>query len=127
MHARNILPATPRAATSLLAVAALTAAMAACTNDDDGGTTTAATTTVPGAEPSDGVVSQEQAEQAALDLIGEGRVTFVTEEDDRGAAWEIEITRPDGSEIDVLIAPDGSVIGGDPGTTTAATTTVAGA
>jgi hypothetical protein len=57
-----------------------------------------------------GVVSQEAAEQAALEHVGEGSVTWVTPEDDRGAAWEIEITRPDGSEVDVLIAPDGSVI-----------------
>lgn len=39
-----------------------------------------------------------------------GAVTWSGPEDDRGAAWEIEITRPDGSEIDVLIAPDGSVV-----------------
>ena len=57
-----------------------------------------------------GVVSQEAAEQAALEHVGEGSVTWVTPEDDRGAAWEIEITRPDGSEVDVLIAPDGSII-----------------
>ncbi len=63
-----------------------------------------------GTAPASGVVSQENAEQAALDAVGEGQVTWVGREDERGAAWEVEITRPDGSEIDVLIAPDGSVI-----------------
>jgi hypothetical protein len=28
----------------------------------------------------------------------------------RGAAWEIEVTRPDGSEIDVLVAAGGAII-----------------
>ena len=55
-------------------------------------------------------LSQRQAEQAALAAVGEGRVTWSGREDDRGAAWEIEITRPDGSEVDVLIAADGSVV-----------------
>lgn len=64
----------------------------------------------PGPESSGGVVSQEEAEQAALDAVGEGEVTYVSREDERGAVWEIEITRPDGSEIDVLIAADGSVV-----------------
>jgi uncharacterized membrane protein YkoI len=105
---------TVNVAAALLALTALSAATA-CSDDDAGGadtTTAAATTTVTnsGADSGDGVVSREQAEQAALDFIGEGQVTFVTEEDDRGAAWEIEITRPDGSEVDVLIAPDGTVI-----------------
>ncbi len=55
-------------------------------------------------------LSQRQAEQAALAAVGEGRVTWSGREDERGAAWEIEITRPDGSEVDVLIAADGSVV-----------------
>lgn len=63
-----------------------------------------------GPAPSSGVVSQEEAEQAALAAVGEGRVTWSGREDERGAAWEIEITRPDGSEIDVLVAADGSII-----------------
>lgn len=64
----------------------------------------------PGTPPADGVVTQQVAEEAALAAVGEGQVTWVGREDERGAAWEVEITRPDGSEIDVLIAPDGSVI-----------------
>lgn len=57
-----------------------------------------------------GQVTREQAERAALAAIGEGRVTWVGAEDDRGAAWEVEITRPDGSEVDVLVAADGSIV-----------------
>jgi len=63
-----------------------------------------------GEVPAAGVVSRERAEQAALAAVGSGRVTWVGREDERGAAWEVEITRPDGTEIDVLIAPDGSVV-----------------
>lgn len=55
-------------------------------------------------------VSREQAEQAALAAVGEGRVTWSGREDDRGAAWEIEVTRPDGSEVDVLIDAAGNVV-----------------
>ena len=65
----------------------------------------------PGEVRSGGAVSLQEAEQAALDAVGGGRVTWSGPEDDRGAAWEIEITRPDGSEIDVLVAPDGSIVG----------------
>jgi hypothetical protein len=57
-----------------------------------------------------GTVSRQQAQRAALAAVGEGRVTWSGREDDRGAAWEIEVTRPDGSEVDVLIAADGSVV-----------------
>ena len=64
----------------------------------------------PGIIPSSGVVSRQEAAQAALDYVGEGRVTWIGREDERGAAWEVEITRPNGREIDVLVAPDGSII-----------------
>jgi uncharacterized membrane protein YkoI len=63
-----------------------------------------------GEAPSGGIISQSEAEQAALDALGEGSVTWVEREDERGAAWEIEVTLSDGREIDVLIGPDGSVI-----------------
>jgi uncharacterized membrane protein YkoI len=71
-----------------------------------GGSDTAGVTPAPGA----GISSQE-AEQIALAAIGEGRVTWITPEDDQGAAWEVEVTRPDGSEVDVLVAADGTVVG----------------
>lgn len=64
----------------------------------------------PGTVPTTGVVSRQEASQAALDYIGEGQVTWISREDERGAAWEIEVTRPDGSEVDVLVAADGSIV-----------------
>lgn len=64
-----------------------------------------------GTDPTGGdTVSREEAEQIALDAVGEGSVTWSGPEDDRGAAWEVEVTRPDGSEVDVLVAADGSVV-----------------
>lgn len=55
-------------------------------------------------------VDQAVAEQAALAYLGQGRVTWVTPEDDRGAAWEIEVTLPNGREVDVLVDASGQVI-----------------
>lgn len=57
-----------------------------------------------------GTVSRAEAKAAALDAVGDGRATWSGREDDHGAAWEIEITRPDGSEVDVLVAADGSIV-----------------
>lgn len=57
-----------------------------------------------------GMITRSQAEQAALEAVGSGRVTWSGPENDRGAAWEVEITLPNGREIDVLVAPDGSII-----------------
>jgi hypothetical protein len=57
-----------------------------------------------------GVVDQATAEQAALAYLGEGRVTWVTPEDDHGAAWEIEVTLPSGREVDVYVDANGQVI-----------------
>jgi hypothetical protein len=55
-------------------------------------------------------VDQAVAEQAALTYLGQGRVTWVTPEDDRGAAWEVEVTLPNGHEVDVLVDASGQVI-----------------
>lgn len=77
--------------------------------DGDGGSTDGDTGGTDG-ETAAGTVTLQEAEEAALAAVGEGRVTFSGPEDDRGAAWEIEVTRDDGSEIDVLVAPDGSII-----------------
>jgi hypothetical protein len=76
-------------------------------------TTTADGTTATGGDTASvptGVVGQAAAEQAALAYVGEGRVTWVTPEDDRGAAWEIEVTLPSGREVDVLVDAAGTVI-----------------
>lgn len=68
----------------------------------DGG---APTTSAP-----DGPVTLAEAERIALESVGSGEVTWSGPEDDRGAAWEIEVTRPDGSEVDVLVAANGEVV-----------------
>lgn len=57
-----------------------------------------------------GVVDQAAAERAALAHVGEGRVTWVSPEDDYGAAWEIEVTLPDGREVDVYVDASGQVV-----------------
>ena len=63
-----------------------------------------------GTATSGNAINRRQASRAALDHIGSGRVTYIYPEDDIGAAWEVEVTKPDGSEVDVLVAPDGSII-----------------
>jgi len=55
-------------------------------------------------------LSRDEAERIAVQAVGGGRATWSGPEDDLGAAWEIEVTRPDGSEVDVLVGEDGSVI-----------------
>jgi hypothetical protein len=57
-----------------------------------------------------GSVDQAAAERAALAYLGEGRVTWVSQEDDYGAAWEIEVTLPDGREVDVYVDATGQVV-----------------
>lgn len=52
----------------------------------------------------------DEAEQAALQHVGEGRVTG-TEVDDEEGAYEVEVTRDDGSEVDVHLDADFAVIG----------------
>lgn len=77
--------------------------------------TRAATSTPPQRDaerpaPASGSVSQEQAAAAALAAVGSGTVTWIGPEDDRGARWEVEVTRPDGTEVDVLVAANGTII-----------------
>jgi len=62
------------------------------------------------APAANGVISRAEAEAIAVSWVGSGRVTWVEREDDHGAAWEIEVTRPNGSEIDVYVAADGRVL-----------------
>jgi hypothetical protein len=62
------------------------------------------------ASGSDGVVARAAAERAALAYVGEGRVTWVSQEDDYGAVWEIEVTLPNGHEVDVYIDAAGRVV-----------------
>lgn len=57
-----------------------------------------------------GQITRQDAERIAVEAVGEGRVTWSGREDDRGATWEIEVTRGDGTEVDVLIDAEGTVI-----------------
>lgn len=74
-------------------------------NDNDGGNTSS--TPVPASGTG---VSQAEAEAIALAYMGDGRVTWVEREDDHGAMWEVEVTLPNGSEVDVYVAANGTVV-----------------
>lgn len=54
----------------------------------------------------------DRASQAALEHVGEGTVTGAERNDDGGdpEVYEIEVTRADGSEVDVLLDEDYAVI-----------------
>ncbi len=52
----------------------------------------------------------EQASAAALDHLGEGKVTD-TEVGDEESYYEVEVTRADGSEVDVQLDRDFNVVG----------------
>ena len=54
----------------------------------------------------------ERAEQAALAETGGGRVTG-TEVGDEESYYEVEVTLPDGSQVDVQLDEDFSVVGGE--------------
>jgi hypothetical protein len=41
-----------------------------------------------------------KAEDAALEAVGGGRVVSVEAEDEPGSAWEVEIVRADGTEVE---------------------------
>lgn len=51
-----------------------------------------------------------QAEEAALAEVGEGRVTD-TEVGDEESYYEVEVTREDGSQVDVQLDEDFAVVG----------------
>lgn len=54
----------------------------------------------------------KQASAAALDAVGGGTVTATAQGDD-GAAYEVEITMPNGDQIDVELAKDFTVVAQD--------------
>jgi hypothetical protein len=43
----------------------------------------------------------DRAKQAAVAAVGGGRVTGVEREDEQGEAWEVELRRSDGREVEV--------------------------
>lgn len=52
----------------------------------------------------------EQARAAALDATGGGRVNSVETDDENGATYEVEVTKPDGDTVDVRLDEDFSVV-----------------
>jgi uncharacterized membrane protein YkoI len=78
------------AGTAALAVLALGgAAIANATQGDDGEPLTGATL--------------ERATAAAVKAAGGGRVTETEHESESGATYEVEVTKPDGSQVEVLL------------------------
>ena len=77
---------------ALAALALGGAAIANATMGDDGEALTGATL--------------ERASAAALKAAGGGRVTETEHDSEAGATYEVEVTKPDGSEVEVLL--DGS-------------------
>ena len=45
----------------------------------------------------------DQAKQAALDATGGGTVNSVESDSENGATYEVEVTRPDGTTVDVRL------------------------
>ncbi|HEY6776361.1 MAG TPA: PepSY domain-containing protein [Thermoleophilaceae bacterium] len=45
----------------------------------------------------------DRAKQAAVGAVGGGRVTGVEREDEQGEAWEVEVRRSDGREVEVKL------------------------
>jgi hypothetical protein len=59
-----------------------------------------------GGEPDDRPLTgttAEKASAAALDATGGGRVNEMEADTENGATYEVEVTRPDGSEVDVRL------------------------
>jgi hypothetical protein len=53
----------------------------------------------------------DRAAKAAVDAIGGGRAVGIEREDDGAVAWEVEVARPDGSEVEVLLTRDLQEVG----------------
>ena len=85
-------------ATAVAALAAGGVAIAGGSGDDD-----ASDIPITGA-------ALDRARGAALDHTGTGRVT-ATEAGDEDGAYEVEVTRPDGSQVDVHLDKGFNVIG----------------
>jgi hypothetical protein len=53
----------------------------------------------------------DRARAAALAHIGDGQVVGVERESEGGAVWEVEISRPDGSTVEVALDANYNVVG----------------
>lgn len=83
-------------ASGVIAVAGIGAGVAIATSDTD--------------TPISSTSDREKAERAALNHVGEGRVTE-TEEGDEESYYEVEVTRDDGSQVDVQLDRRFNVVG----------------
>jgi uncharacterized membrane protein YkoI len=48
----------------------------------------------------------ERAKAAALKLVAGGRANAVERDGEKGATWEVEVRKPDGSTVDVRLDAD---------------------
>ncbi len=90
-------------AAGVLAVAGIGAGVAAAGDDDDA------------AEGPDVPITGtdlDRASRVALDHVGEGRVTD-TEEGDEESYYEVEVTKDDGSQVDVQLDRNFKVVGSE--------------
>lgn len=81
---------------TVVAVGAGGVAIASSTGDDGEGTVTG-----PDAD---------KATAAALDATGGGRANSVELDSENGATWEVEVTKPDGSTVDVRLDDNFAVV-----------------
>ena len=52
----------------------------------------------------------EAATAAALEATGGGHANAVERDSENGATWEVEVTKPDGTTVDVRLGADYSVV-----------------
>ena len=57
----------------------------------------------------------ERAKQAAVESVGGGSAVAVERDDERGAAYEVEVVRADGSEVEVRLTEDLKQVGAGTG------------
>ena len=65
-----------------------------------------ATAAVAGGDDGDGGVTGPEARRAtaaALEVTGGGTANAVERDPENGATWEVEVTRPDGTTVDVRL------------------------
>jgi uncharacterized membrane protein YkoI len=87
------------AGAATVAAVATAGGVAVATNGDDG--------------PASHQYTQEQADaakKAALEATGGGTVNSVESDDENGATYEVEVTRPDGRTVDVRLDEDYAVV-----------------
>lgn len=74
------------------------------------------TATVEGADDDDfnlpalSAADRDQAANAALAAVGQGTVSEVERENEGGAAYEVEVRLPDGSQVEVQVGADFQVL-----------------